>query len=166
MDAERRARALEGRDEVSARADDVVAARVAAIAGAHELAERLRPSGGIARELRERPLRAIGLLALAALAGLRWIAGTRSARTSDSQESKRAGGGVADGARRHDGRRDRRRGVAAAFVSGIAGAAAERGGRAVVDALFEERSEGHRQRGEVDGSAADADDASGRVAKR
>lgn len=166
MDAERRARALEGRDEVSARADEVVAARAAAIMGAHELAARLRPSGGIARELRERPLRAIGLLVLAGLAGLRWIAGTRGEWANDSQGLKRAGGGDVGEARRHDDRRDRRRGVAAAFVSGIAGAAAERGGRAVVDALFEERSEGHRQRGEVDGSAADADDASGRVAKR
>ena len=48
------------------------------------------------------------------------------------------------------------------FAAGIAAAAAERGGRAVVDALLSE----HRPGASLDGSTSAADDASGRVAKR
>ena len=65
VDAERLARALEGRDEVAARANEVASARAAALGSARALADRLRPSGGLAQELRSRPLQAIGLAALA-----------------------------------------------------------------------------------------------------
>ena len=129
-DAERRARAIEGRDAVAARVDDVVHARSRAVDRAQSLAARLRPSGGLARELRERPLRAVGLAALVALAAVRWFGSSRPRR----QET-------------HDGAAPQRRGLAGAFASGIAAAAAERGGRAVVDALLSERPDSERPDG-------------------
>ena len=103
--------------------------RVRAIGG------RLRPSGGLAQELRERPLRAIGLLGILALLLVRWF-GSRSGAAT------RPGGGAGS-----------------AFVSGIVAAAAQRGGRAVIDALIDGRTA-------VDGTHAGDDDARGRVAKR
>ena len=144
IDPGRRTRALEGRDEVSARVDEVASARAAALDSARAIGNRLRPSGGLANEVRERPLRAIGLAALAALAVIRWAGGRRGNSPAEGSSA------------------ERHRGAAASFAAGIAAAAAERGGRAVVDALLSE----HRPGASLDGSTSAADDASGRVAKR
>ncbi|RLT25231.1 MAG: hypothetical protein DWI45_01400 [Chloroflexi bacterium] len=144
IDPGRRARALEGRGDVAARVDEVATARAAALDGARAIGDRLRPSGGLAKELRERPLRAIGLAALAGLAAIRWFGGRRGKVPAEGANA------------------ERHRGAATSFAAGIAAAAAERGGRAVVDALLSE----HKPGAPLDGSAAAADDASGRVAKR
>ena len=144
IDPVRRSRALEGREAVAARVDEVAAARAAALDGARAVGHRLRPSGGLATELRERPLRAIGLTVLAGLAAIRWFGGRREKTPAEGASA------------------ERRRGAAASFAAGIAAAAAERGGRAVVDALLSERRGG----ASLDESAGAADDASGRVAKR
>ncbi len=103
--------------------------RVRAIGG------RLRPSGGLAKELRDRPLRALGLLGILALLLVRWF-------------GSRSGGSASRGG-----------GAGSAFVSGIVAAAAQRGGRAVIDALIDGRPA-------VDGTPVGDDDARGRVAKR
>jgi hypothetical protein len=96
---------------------------------------RLRPSGGLGQELRDRPLRALGLLGILALLLVRWF----GSRKGDS--ANRGGG------------------AGSAFVSGIVAAAAQRGGRAVIDALIDGRPL-------VDGTPIGDDDARGRVAKR
>ena len=144
IEPHRRVRALEGRTDVAARVDEVAMARAAALEGARAIGNRLRPSGGLAKEVRERPLRAIGLAALAALAAIRWVGGARKSRGSE--------GSSATG----------RRGIAASFASGVAAAAAERGGRAVVDALLSDQ----RPTAPLDGSPVATDDERGRVAKR
>lgn len=96
---------------------------------------RLRPSGGLGQELRDRPLRALGILGILAILLVRWF-GSRSGGSS-----------------RHGG------GAGSAFVSGVVAAAAQRGGRALIDALIDGRPA-------VDGTPTGDDDARGRVAKR
>ena len=131
------------RVEVLAASRPAVAARLSAVRQSREtsllrmrsIGGRLRPSGGLAQELRDRPLRALGLLGILALLLVRWF-GSRSG------ESKRPGGGAGS-----------------AFVSGVVAAAAQRGGRAVIDALIDGRPA-------VDGTPVGDDDARGRVAKR
>lgn len=99
---------------------------------------RLRPSGGLGQELRDRPLRALGLLGILALLLVRWF----GSRSGGSGGSASRGGGAGS-----------------AFVSGVVAAAAQRGGRAVIDALIDGRPA-------VDGTPVGDDDARGRVAKR
>ena len=131
------------RVEILAESRPAVAERLAALRSSREaslvrvrsIGSRLRPSGGLGQELRDRPLRALGLLGILALLLVRWF-GARS-------------GGSAS----------RSGGAGSAFVSGIVAAAAQRGGRAVIDALLDGRPA-------VDGTPVGDDDARGRVAKR
>ena len=134
------------RVEVLAASRPAVAARLSAVRQSREtsllrvrsIGGRLRPSGGLAQELRDRPLRALGLLGILALLLVRWF-GSRSGSSGDS--ASRGGG------------------AGSAFVSGVVAAAAQRGGRAVIDALIDGRPA-------VDGTPVGDDDARGRVAKR
>lgn len=123
------------RPAVAERLSVVRHSRDASLMRARAIGGRLRPSGGLGQELRDRPLRALGLLAILALLLVRWF-GSRSGG------SKRPGGGAGS-----------------AFVSGVVAAAAQRGGRAVIDALIDGRPA-------VDGTPTGDDDARGRVAKR
>lgn len=131
------------RVEALAATRPTVAAQLAAVRQSREsslvrvraVGGRLRPSGGLAQELRDRPLRTFGLLGILALLLVRWF-GARSGGSSSR------GGGAGS-----------------AFVSGVVAAAAQRGGRAVIDALIDGRPA-------VDGTPTDDDDARGRVAKR
>ena len=85
-------------------------------------------------ELREHPLQVIGLLAALSLLGLRWLTGARTPRTSDEVQR-----GSTEGS-----------GVVRAFAAGLAAAAAEKGGRAVIDALLDSRPTTARSAGRVD----------------
>lgn len=123
------------RPEVATRLAAVRKSREASLDRVRAIGGRLRPSGGLGQELRDRPLRALGLLGILALLLVRWF-GARS-----------------DGSARRGG------GAGSAFVSGVVAAAAQRGGRAVIDALIDGRPA-------VDGTPAGDDDARGRVAKR
>lgn len=134
------------RVEVLAASRPAVAARLSAVRQSREtsllrvrsIGGRLRPSGGLAQELRDRPLRALGLLGILALLLVRWF----GSRSGSSGGSASRGGGAGS-----------------AFVSGVVAAAAQRGGRAVIDALIDGRPA-------VDGTPVGDDDARGRVAKR
>ena len=123
------------RPEVAEQLSVVRRARAASLERMRAIGGRLRPSGSLGQELRERPLRALGLLGILALLLVRWF-GARSGASGNR------GGGAAR-----------------AFVNGIAAAAAERGGRAVIDALIDGRPV-------VDGTSGGDEDARGRVAKR
>ena len=123
------------RPSVAERLAAVRRSREASLTRVRSLGGRLRPSGGLGKELQERPLRALGLLGILALLLVRWFGSRRGG-------SQRRGGGAGS-----------------AFVSGIVAAAAQRGGRAVIDALIDGRPA-------VDGTPAGDDDARGRVAKR
>ncbi|MFM8915729.1 MAG: hypothetical protein ACKOFY_05680 [Candidatus Limnocylindrus sp.] len=123
------------RPAVAERLATVRRSREASLQRVRSIGSRLRPSGGLGQELRDRPLRALGLLGILALLLVRWFG-------SRSEGSKRPGGGAGS-----------------AFVSGIVAAAAQRGGRAVLDAVIDGRPA-------VDGTPVGNDDARGRVAKR
>lgn len=123
------------RPAVAERLATVRRSREASLQRVRSIGGRLRPSGGLGQQLRDRPLRALGLLGILALLLVRWFG-------SSSDRSKRPGGGAGS-----------------AFVSGIVSAAAQRGGRAVIDALIDGRPA-------VDGTPVGNDDARGRVAKR
>ena len=123
------------RPAVAERLSAVRLSREASLVHTRAIGGRLRPSGGLGRELRDRPLRALGLLGILALLLVRWF----GSRSGDSAS--------------------RGRGAGSAFVSGVVAAAAQRGGRAVIDALIDGRPA-------VDGSPVGDDDARGRVAKR
>lgn len=136
---EERARRVEAlatsRPEVAERLALVRRSREASLERVRSIGDRLRPSGGLGQELRDRPLRALGLLGILALLLVRWF-GTRSGGASG-----RSGG------------------AGSAFVSGVVAAAAQRGGRALIDALIDGRPA-------VDGTSGGDEDARGRVAKR
>ncbi len=131
-------------------------AREDSLSGARAIARRLRPSGGLGKELREHPLQVLGIAAALVLIGLRWITGDRSEK------------------RRGDASRapSERAGVVSAFAAGLAAAAAEKGGRAVIDALLDARPADSRSTSSrapiarVDETGGGAHDDQGRVAKR
>ena len=123
------------RPAVADRLSVVRHSREASLVRVRAIGGRLRPSGGLAKELRDRPLRALGLLGILALLLVRWF-------------GSRSGGSASRGG-----------GAGSAFVSGVVAAAAQRGGRAVIDALIDGRPA-------VDGTPVGDDDARGRVAKR
>lgn len=139
---EQRAKRVEAlaasRPAVAERLATVRLSREASLVRVRAIGGRLRPSGGLAQELRDRPLRALGLLGILALLLVRWF----GSRSGGSGSSASRGGGAGS-----------------AFVSGIVAAAAQRGGRAVIDALIDGRPA-------VDGTPVGDDDARGRVAKR
>ena len=131
-------------------------AREGSLSGARAIARRLRPSGGLGKELREHPLQVLGIAAALALVGLRWITGGRSQKRRGD-----ASGAPSEGA-----------GVVSAFAAGLAAAAAEKGGRAVIGALLDSRPPVARSTGArtatlpVDETGGAAHDDQGRVAKR
>ena len=154
--AERIAELLAARPNVAQEAAEVQRARRTSIESARLIARRLRPSGGLGKELREHPLQVLGIIAAIGVVGLRWLTRSRSSRsTSDDPRSPSEGAGVVS-----------------AFAAGLAAAAAEKGGRAVIDALLEPRSTKFGSSGElaaterVDETGESADDVRGRVAKR
>jgi len=122
------------RPNVAREVQQLRSARTASVEGSRSIARRLRPSGGLGKELREHPLQVIGLLAALSLLGLRWLTGARKPRTSEqvTRGSTEAGG------------------VVGAFAAGLAAAAAEKGGRAVIDALLDSRPNTARSGGRVD----------------
>ena len=125
---------LDARPNVAREAQQLRSARSASVEGSRSIARKLRPSGGLGKELREHPLQVIGLLAALSLLGLRWLTGARAPRTSE-------------GATRGSAERS---GVVGAFAAGLAAAAAEKGGRAVIDALLDPRPSAARSGGRVD----------------
>lgn len=125
---------LAARPNVAREVEQLRSARSASVEGSRSVARRLRPSGGLGKELREHPLQVIGLLAALSLLGLRWLTGARKSRASEEVTR-----GPAEGS-----------GVVGAFVAGLAAAAAEKGGRAVIDALLEPRPSAARSGGRVD----------------
>ena len=139
---DRRAKRVEvlaaSRPHVAERLVDLRRSREESLVRVRSIGSRLRPSGGLAQELRDRPLRALGLLGILAILLVRWF-------------GSRSGGSV--------GSASRGGGAGSAFVSGVVAAAAQRGGRAVIDALIDGRPA-------VDGTPVGNDDARGRVAKR
>ena len=125
---------LDVRPNVAREVQQLRSARSASVESSRSIARRLRPSGGLGKELREHPLQVIGLLAALSLLGLRWLTGTRKLRTSEeATRGSREGGGVVG-----------------AFAAGLAAAAAEQGGRAVIDALLDSRPNTARSGGRVD----------------
>ena len=125
---------LDARPNVAREVQQLRSARSASVEGSRSIARRLRPSGGLGKELREHPLQVIGLLAALSLLGLRWLTGARTPRTSvETTRGSREGGGVVG-----------------AFAAGLAAAAAEKGGRAVIDALLDSRPNTARSGGRVD----------------
>ena len=125
---------LDVRPNVAREVQQLRSARSASVESSRSIARRLRPSGGLGKELREHPLQVIGLLAALSLLGLRWLTGTRKPRTSEeATRGSREGGGVVG-----------------AFAAGLAAAAAEQGGRAVIDALLDSRPNTARSGGRVD----------------
>ncbi|MFY8167431.1 MAG: hypothetical protein ACOVKQ_01170, partial [Candidatus Limnocylindrus sp.] len=91
-----------------------------------------------------------------AVVGLRWITGDRSQkRRGDASRAPSEGAGVVS-----------------AFAAGLAAAAAEKGGRAVIDALLDARPADSRSASSrtplarVDETGGGAHDDQGRVAKR
>ncbi len=137
---------LEARPSVEREAVKLREARDASLGSSRAIARRLRPSGGLGKELREHPLQVVGLLVALVVLGIRWLTGSRKGRAS--------GGSARDSSEGS--------GVVGAFAAGLAAAAAERGGRAVIDALLDPRSGSVR----VDETGGSADDDQGRVAKR
>ena len=125
---------LDARPNVAREVQQVRSARNASVEGSRSIARRLRPSGGLGKELREYPLQVIGLLAALSLLGLRWLTGVRTPRA------------------REDATRGstEKSGVVGAFAAGLAAAAAEKGGRAVIDALLDSRPSAARNGGRVD----------------
>jgi len=125
---------LAARPNVAREVQQLRSARTASVEGSRSIARRLRPSGGLGKELREHPLQVIGLLAALSLLGLRWLTGARKPRTSGEGTRGSAEGG----------------GVVGAFAAGLAAAAAEKGGRAVIDALLDSRPNTARSGRRVD----------------
>ena len=125
---------LDARPNVAREVQQVRSARNASMEGSRSIARRLRPSGGLGKELREHPLQVIGLLAALSLLGLRWLTGVRTPRA------------------REDATRGstEKSGVVGALAAGLAAAAAEKGGRAVIDALLDSRPSAARNGGRVD----------------
>ena len=154
--SERVAALLAARPRVAREVEQVQRARDGSLEGARAIARRLRPSGGLGRELREHPLQVLGIAAALGVIGLRWLTGTRRARPN-ATDPRASSEGVS---------------VVGAFAAGLAAAAAEKGGRAVIDALLDPRpTEGqptasNRSTKRVDEMGADAHDDAGRVAKR
>ena len=154
--AERVAALLASRPGVAHQVSQVQRARENSLSGARAIARRLRPSGGLGRELREHPLQVLGIAAALAVVGLRWMTGGRSQKRRDG-----ASRAPSEGA-----------GVVSAFAAGLAAAAAEKGGRAIIDALLDARpadSRSSRSRtsiARVDETGGEAHDEQGRVAKR
>ena len=131
---QRVAELLDARPNVAREMQQVRSARNASVEGSRSIARRLRPSGGLGKELREHPLQVIGLLAALSLLGLRWLTG---ARTPRAREDATRGS-------------TEKSGVVGAFAAGLAAAAAEKGGRAVIDALLDSRPSAARNGGRVD----------------
>jgi hypothetical protein len=125
---------LDARPNVAREVQQLRSARSASVEGSRSIARRLRPSGGLGKELREHPLQVIGVLAALSLLGLRWLTGARTPRTSEDATRGSTEGG----------------GVVGAFAAGLAAAAAEKGGRAVIDALLDSRPNTARSGGRVD----------------
>ena len=125
---------LAARPNVAREVQQLRSARTASVEGSRSIARRLRPSGGFGKELREHPLQVIGLLAALSLLGLRWLTGARKPRMSG--EGTRGS--------------SERSGVVGAFAAGLAAAAAEKGGRAVIDALLDSRPNTARSGRRVD----------------
>ena len=153
---ERVAALLAARPRVAEEAAEVQRARESSLRGVRSIGRRLRPSGGLGKELREHPLRVVGIAAAVALLGFRWIArGRTSARRGDESRAPSEGAGLMS-----------------AFAAGIAAAAAEKGGRAVIDALLDtprvhSRTAGsHASIAPLDETGGSAHDDQGRVAKR
>ena len=74
IDEQRSARVaalLAARPRVAEEVAQVQRAREGSLSGARALARRLRPSGGLGKELREHPLQVLGITAALALVGLR-----------------------------------------------------------------------------------------------
>lgn len=154
--SERVAALLEARPRVAHEVEQVQRAREGSLNGARAIAQRLRPSGGLGRELREHPLEALGIAAALALVGLRWITGDRSQqRRGDESRAPSEGAGVVG-----------------AFAAGLAAAVAERGGRAVINALLDGRpanpgsASSRTPIAPVDETGGGTHDDGGRVAKR
>lgn len=154
--SERVAALLEARPGVAHEVEQVQRAREGSLNGARAIARGLRPSGGLGKELREHPLQVLGIAAALALIGLRWITGGRSQeRRGDGSRAPSEGAGVVS-----------------AFAAGLAAAAAERGGRAVIDALLDGRpanpgsASARTPIAPVDETGGGAHDDRGRVAKR
>lgn len=133
---------LEVRPNVAREVTQLRSARSASVEGSRSIARRLRPSGGLGKELREHPLQVIGLLAALSLLGLRWLTGTRKPRTSEPVTRASA----------------ERGGVVGAFAAGLAAAAAEKGGRAVIDALLDPRPSAARSGPRLDETGESTDD--------
>ena len=147
---------LAARPRVAEEVAQVQRAREGSLSGARALARRLRPSGGLGKELREHPLQVLGITAALALVGLRWVTGGGSQkRRGDASRASSEGAGVVS-----------------AFAAGLAAAAAEKGGRAVIDALLDARPADSRSASSrtplarVDETGGGAHDDQGRVAKR
>ena len=132
---------LASRPSVAREVEHVRSARSASIDGARSVARRIRPSGNIVSELRAHPLRAVGLLIALSLLGVRWLTGRGSADGRDASESG-----------------SNRSGIAGSFAAGLAAAAAERGGRAVIDALLDSQQSSARTRSAVDETARSTED--------
>lgn len=153
---ERVAALLATRPRVAREAEQVQRAREGSLEGARAIARRLRPSGGLGKELREHPLQVLGIAAALGLIGLRWLTGSRTARPHGGEPRESSEGA----------------GVVSAFAAGLAAAAAEKGGRAVIDALLDPRPTDTRSIGSrtstlrVDETGGAAHDDQGRVAKR
>ena len=153
---ERVAALLATRPRVAREVEQVQRAREGSMEGARAIARRLRPSGGLGKELREHPLRVLGIAAALGLIGLRWLTRSRTSR-SNGGDSRAAAEGT---------------GVVSAFAAGLAASAAEKGGRAVIDALLDSRPSDARSAGSrgatlsVDETDEAAHDDRGRVAKR
>jgi hypothetical protein len=154
--SERVAALLAARPRVAHEVAQVQRAREGSLSGARAIARRLRPSGGLGKELREHPLQVLGIAAALAVVGLRWITGGRSQkRRGDASRAPSEGAGVVS-----------------AFAAGLAAAAAEKGGRAVIDALLDARPADSRSASSrtplarVDETVGGAHDDQGRVAKR
>ena len=153
---ERVAALLATRPRVAREVEQVQRAREGSLEGSRVIARRLRPSGGLGKELREHPLQVLGIVAALGLIGLRWLTGSRKARPNGGEPRASSEGA----------------GVVSAFAAGLAAAAAEKGGRAVIDALFDPRPTDARSTGSrtstlrVDETGGGAHDDQGRVAKR
>jgi hypothetical protein len=154
--SERVAALLAARPRVAHEVAQVQRAREGSLEGARAIARRLRPSGGLGRELREHPLQVLGIAAALGLIGLRWLTGSRRSRSNRGEPRVASEGS----------------GVVSAFAAGLAAAAAEKGGRAVIDALLDSRPPVARSTGArtatlpVDETGGAAHDDQGRVAKR
>ena len=74
------------RPAVAERLSVVRHSREASLARVRAIGGRLRPSGGLGKELRDRPLRALGLLGILALLLVRWFGSRSAARRAVAAE--------------------------------------------------------------------------------